>query len=122
MHDEAVGHELTSAMALMSCHNGLFALFAVESQMADAVIEQGRGLRMGAQRGDIDMPVVGQDFVDEAFEQVKVIPEVAHCAKDAFAGLWELLANYWQDKVAQLVATVFVLGIGAVGHIVLAYC
>ena len=65
VHGETIRMELTSAVTLMSGRHSLLTLSAVESQMADAVVEQGRGLWERTQCGNVDMPLVRQDVVDQ---------------------------------------------------------
>ena len=62
-HGETIRLELASAVTLVSGRHSLLTLPAGESQMADAVVEQGRGLWERTQCGNVDMPLVGQDVV-----------------------------------------------------------
>ena len=63
-HQVAFADEMPSRVPALGCFDSLYALITVEAKVADAVVEQGRGLWMGAQSLDIDMPFVGQGVLD----------------------------------------------------------
>ena len=111
--------EMRSAVPLPCGLDGLAALVAIEAQMADAMVEQGRGVRVVAKVRDVDGLIVVNVILGGVFKQLLVVCQVVHRVKDPCPGIGEVLFEEGQDGVADAVASVVVLGIGAVGDKVL---